>query len=169
MFLCATLHLALWRAGVMRVGWLGVDEELEKVGVVMGEEESVGRVRLYSPAHSRPVVYERSAPENSSCSALWQDPPDCSPHKEPQLPEHYWLKERASEQSPSLAHPLLHPVHTHLPSLSFSLPLVSKLHPKTMHTTHQSKDGRCLWWGAVCKPHCKWAFSLSLPPSPHSH
>lgn len=54
----------------MRVGWLGEDEELEKVGVVMGEEESVGRVRLYSPAHSRPVVCERSAPENSSCSAL---------------------------------------------------------------------------------------------------
>lgn len=67
MFLCATLHLAF--------GEGGFDEELEMVGVVdeekeEEEEEESGRVRLYSAAHSRPVVHERRSAENSSCSAL---------------------------------------------------------------------------------------------------
>lgn len=58
-----------WRWGVVCVFvWLCVDEELEKEGVV--REEESGRVRLYSAAHSRPVVHERRSPENSSCSAL---------------------------------------------------------------------------------------------------
>lgn len=142
---CATLHLALCRRasserGGSGRGW-GIGE-----GRGCGVEEEGRWVRLYSPAHSRPVVRERSSPENSSCSALWQDPPDCSPHKEPQLPEHYWLKEGVREQTarapyprptptphPSLLHP---PTYTDLLSLSYCLSRVPKLHPKTMHSKH---------------------------------
>lgn len=145
---CSSVPLFIWHCvgglPVWGVVLWGEDEELEKVGVV-GEEEEGARVRLYSPAHSRPVVHERISPENSSCSALWQDPPDCSLHKKPQLPEHYWFKERAREQTAWAPCPPPTPsTHTDLPSLSFSLSLVPKLHPKTMHTTHQSKVGRRL-------------------------
>lgn len=66
---------------------------------------------VYSPPHSRHVVHERASLKNSSCSALWQDPPDCSLHKEPQLPEHHWLKERAREQTARvLSSPPTHPL-----------------------------------------------------------
>lgn len=68
MFLCAPLHLALCgRVSIVRGGFGGEDEESEKVGVM---RKMGGRVRLYSPAYSRPVVHERSSPENSSCSAF---------------------------------------------------------------------------------------------------
>lgn len=39
--------------------------------------------------------------------------------------------------------------HTQTRPLFLSPPPVPKLHPKTMHTTHQFKDGRRLW-GDVC-------------------
>lgn len=166
---CCSVPLFIWHCmggfpmwGV--VLW-GEDEELEMVGVVV-EEEGV-RVRLYSPAHSRPVVYERISPENSSCSALWQDPPDCSPHKEPQLPEHYWFKERAREQTAWAPCPPPTPFDIHRLALSFLSPSLwcPNCTQKLCIPHINPRMGAVCGGTAVCKPHCKWVFSFSLPPS----
>lgn len=77
-------------------------------------------------------------------------PSNCPPHKEPQLPEHYWLK-RQGERTDSLCpcptitytHPL---TYINLPSLSFFLPLRgAQIAWKTMYTTHQLKCRHHLW------------------------
>lgn len=61
------------------------------------------------------------------------------------------------------------PTPSDMPSLSFSLSVVPKLHPKKLCIPHiNPRMGAVCEGTAVCKPHCKWV-SLSPPPSPLCH
>lgn len=175
MSLWATLHLVLCgRASSARGGFRGEDEGLEKVGVVgLGRRRRVGGcVCIHQPTpglwsmkeapqktaaarHSDKTLQIVSLIKNLSC----RNTIDSKRGRENRQPE------PCSPPTPRL-HP---PTYTDLLSLSFCLSLVPKLHPKTMHTTHQSKDGRRLWGGWPCVSRIVNRFSLSLPPSPLCH
>lgn len=111
-------------------GW-GIREALGRWGGRGGEWEG------------GPVVHERRCPENSSCSAPRQDPPDCFLQKGAQLPEQ---TRRGGSESPPPAH-----LQTGLLFLcSVSMP---KRPPRAVLTALKRRDGHRL-----CKPHWKWEF-----------
>lgn len=199
--LCSTLcHCAsgILQGGLPARGGCGIGE-----GQSRGEEEKEkavleGGVILYSTDHCRPVVHERSPPpkkrkKNSSCSAPWQDPPDCSPHKEPQLPEHYWLKETeactpplpplpVAYLTPSLLHTQTCPLCLFY-ILSFLHLFGAQIAPKNYayHTSGQGRAPSVEWMrrlefkaGRGCLPcvslFVNWCFLFLLPsPMPICH